>query len=105
MKFLAPSSTTSCSMRDGHKYDFTKNRIKAPAYGNANRTVGQSVDVTCQSCIEDFQEPRHGFASRVEDVEPTISEQDWLTGRAQKQRTTIQALQEQLAALADEQGE
>src|ERR1035438_1461391 len=55
VKFLAPSDTTNCTLRDGHSYSFTKpsNRIKAPAYGNANRTVGQTVDVTCQSCIDD----------------------------------------------------
>ena len=97
-RFLAPSDTVSCTMRDSHKYDF-KSRVKAPAYGNANRTVGQSVDITCQSCIADFQEPRHGFASRLEDVEPTMAEQDWLTGRAQKTRTTIEALRQQLDAL------
>ncbi len=101
MKFYAPSDTSSCSMRDGHSYSFTKpaNRIKAPAFGNQSRTVGQSVDVTCQSCIEDFQNPRHGFASRLEDVEPIMAEQDWLIGRAQKSKTTIDELRAALDAL------
>lgn len=101
MRFYASSDTTACTMRDAHSYAFSakSRRLAAPAYGNPNRTVGY-VDVdNCASCIADFQEPRHGFAVRLEDVPPTLEESNYLLGKATKQRTTIEALRAQLDEL------
>jgi hypothetical protein len=94
------------SLRDNHSYSFSKpsSRIKAPAYGNANRTL-PFIDVTCPQCEADLADrlmdgrPRYGWTTDIEKVEPTLAESDWSAGKNQKSKTTLEALSAQLDEL------
>jgi hypothetical protein len=94
------SDVHAITLTDAHQYSMSKpsSRIKAPGYGSSTRSVPY-VDITCQQCERDLQNPLNGALSRVEDVSLTLSEMEWQWGKAQKAKTTIEALRAQLDEL------
>jgi hypothetical protein len=100
MRVYTPSDWTSLSLRDGHRYSVTAkaNRYAAPGYGSPNRTLGM-FDVTCEACIADCLEPRHSMSTDPEKTPLTMAESDWIAGKNQKSKTTLEALRAQLDEL------
>ena len=100
MRVYASSDVSAATLRDGHRLKFCSKgqRYASPGFGDNSRSLPWA-DVTCPQCIEDCNEPRHGFNTDPSKVPLTSSEQDYLRGKSEKQRSTIQSLMDQLAEL------
>ena len=102
-EFFVASDIAGGTLTDGHRWSVREKgrRVAAPAFGSASRTVGK-VEFSCEQCVRDASDSRNGFATRVQDVEPTLAERDYELGLTTKGIANIQSLIDTLQLMADE---